>query len=264
VISIPVSQIIQGNTITKEGHTIGSLFGYVAEGILQNDDFEQDENGNLLVNDDGEYIYKYAEPAEGVPAPGDLKFKDLNNDGIINDQDRTIIGKALPDHIVGFAFECSWRNFDFSMLLNGMLNYEVFNSQRSGLESFVNQDIDHNKIVGFAENYYTIENPSSEYLRADKGNSNFNNRISTWWVEDASFVRVRDIQLGYNIPSSLLSTVNIDRSRVYVSLENPLIFTGYKGRDPENGAFSSPLGSGTDGGGFPNPRVITFGIQVEF
>ena len=264
VISLPVKNIIEGNNITLVGHTIGSLYGYVSEGILTKDDFEQDEAGNLLVDEKGNYLYKHAMPSTGVPEPGDLKFKDINNDGVITNLDRTIIGKPLPDYLVGWNFECSWKNFDFSLFLNSMINYQVFNQQRSTLESFIGQDLDHNKLLAFAENYYTLDDPSTDYLRADRGNSNDNTRISTWWVEEASFVRVRDIQLGYNIPSALLNNVGINSTRLYVSAENPLIFTKYKGRDPENAAFNNPTTSGTDGGGFPNPRIITFGVQVDF
>ncbi len=203
-------------------------------------------------------------PSEGVPSPGDLRFRDLNNDGKISDLDRTIIGKALPDYIIGFNFECSWNRFDFSVFLNGVFGAQVFNSQRSGLESFVNQDINHNKLTDYAQNYYTVDRPSTEYLRADLGNSNFNNRTSSWWVEDASYLRARDIQLGYNISPAVLNKAGIASTRVYVSCENLFIITKYKGRDPENGAFSSPTTSGTDGGGYPNPRILTFGIQVDF
>ncbi len=252
VISLPVKSIITNNNITIEGHTIGSLYGYQAEGIITPEDY--DEEGNYL----------YAVPSEGVPSPGDLRFRDLNNDGKISDLDRTIIGKALPDYIIGFNFECSWNRFDFSVFLNGVFGAQVFNSQRSGLESFVNQDINHNKLTDYAQNYYTVDRPSTEYLRADLGNSNFNNRTSSWWVEDASYLRARDIQLGYNISPAVLNKAGIASTRVYVSCENLFIITKYKGRDPENGAFSSPTTSGTDGGGYPNPRILTFGIQVDF
>ncbi|MGC9343461.1 MAG: SusC/RagA family TonB-linked outer membrane protein, partial [Bacteroidales bacterium] len=189
---LPVSEITSGNTRTIEGNTIGSLYGYVADGILQKDDFEQDENGNLLIDDDGEYLYKWAPPLN-PPSPGDLKFKDLNNDGRVTDQDRAIIGKALPDMTASLNLECSYRNFDFSLFFNSMFRYQIYNRQKATLAGFVDQDINHNKLLDFAENYYTHENPSTEYIRADLGNRNQNDRISTWWIEDVSFVRVRDI-----------------------------------------------------------------------
>lgn len=252
VISLPTKEISGSNTITVEGKTIGSLYGYVAERIINEEDF--DEEGNYL----------YEVPTNGVPQPGDLKFKDLNGDGIISDLDRSIIGKALPDFLAGINFEASWKNFDFSLFLNGMFRYQVYNRQRAELYSFVSQDIDHNKSLEWAENYYGKDaQPSTDFIRADPANTNENDRISTWWLEDASFLRIKDVQVGYSLPTSLINTIGIARARVYVSAVNPYIFTKYLGRDPENGAFSSPLNSGTDGGGFPNPRMWTFGLQID-
>jgi TonB-linked SusC/RagA family outer membrane protein len=253
VVFIPEDRDIAGNnTRTREGHTIGSLFGYVAEGLVTPDDFDENDN------------YLHAVPAEGVPEPGDIRFRDLNNDGKITDLDRTIIGKSLPDLIGGFNFEASWKNFDFSLFLNGMFKYDIFHQQRASLSSFVNQDINHNKLREWTENAYTVDNPSSEYVRADPNNTNDNNRISTWWIEDGTFVRVRDVQLGYSLPATILSNVGINRARLYVSATNPFLFTGYSGRDPENSGSSNPLNAGTDNGGYPNPRVYTFGMQIEF
>ncbi len=83
-------------------------------------------------------------------------------------------------------------------------------------------------------------------------------------MEDGSFLRVKDIQLGYNLPDAVLNSVGISRLRIYGSAENPIIFTKYSGRDPENGAFGVPLSSGTDNGGYPNPKVFTIGVQVDF
>ncbi len=262
---LPQPQIYSpsGRNITLVGHTIGSLYGRVAERILQPSDFEQDENGNLITNSKGNYILIGPAQEPGT-APGDLKFEDLNRDGIINDLDRTIIGKAVPDFIYGLNFECSYKNFDFSFFLSGMQNFDVFNLQKVGLDAFTNQDIGNNKLLSFANNYYTVDNPSSTYLRADLNDQNHNSYESSWWVENGSFLRVKDIQLGYNLPSKLLGSVGISRLRIYGSAENPFILTKYTGRDPENGAFGDPLESGTDAGGYPNPKVFTVGLQVDF
>ena len=256
---LPKTEIISGNTRTIEGRTIGSLYGYVAERIITPDDFTDynEETG----------IYSgslYAVPSEGVPQPGDLKFKDLNQDGAITDIDRAIIGKSLPDLISSLSLTFEYGSFDFSMMLNGMFRYQVFNAQRANLSSFVSQDINHNKLAEWAQNAYTVENPSDKYVRADMRDANLNDRISTWWIEDASFVRIRNIQLGYSFPHRLISRAGISRLRLYGSATNPILFTGYSGRDPENAAFSSPLSSGTDDGGIPNPRVLTLGMQIEF
>ena len=254
VISIPTTDIISrlGYNQTIEGRPIGSLYGWQAERIITEADF--DEGGDYL----------YAMPNEGKPEPGDLMFRDLNNDGSINDLDRTLIGKPIPDFIYGLNLEFSYKQIDLYIFMNGMQNFQIFNAEKANLSSFNAQDLDHNKLVSYTENYYREGQPSSEFVRADRNNQNINDRISTWWIEDGSFLRVRDIQLGYSIPARLLKPINISSFRLYISLSNAIILTKYTGRDPEVAAFSDPLNSGIDNGGYPNPRVSTFGIQIDF
>lgn len=253
VISIPTRDITdrEGNNRTVENRPIGSLFGWVAERILTEEDF--DESGDYL----------HAMP-ENEPAPGDLKFRDLNRDGKINDLDRTLIGKPIPDFTYGVSVDLSYKQVDFSIFLNGMQNFEIYNAERASLSSFNAQDQDHNKLAAYAENYYRPEKPGTSYVRADLNNINRNDRISTWWIEDGSFLRFKDIQLGYTLPEQIVNAVKLKRVRCYVSLSNALVLTGYSGRDPEVAVFSDPLGSGTDRGGYPNPRVTTLGLQVDF
>jgi len=252
VVNIP-DPITEGNHTTENGRTIGSLYGYVGEGIIQESDF--DEEGNYL----------HAIPSEGIPQPGDLKFKDLNMDGKITDDDRTIIGKPIPDFNYTFNIELFYKDFDFSLFLFGMQNYQVFNVQRSTIESFKSQDLDHNKSVDFADNYYREDRPTTEYLRADVNNTNNNTRISTWWVEDASFLRLQDVQLGYNLPGNTLSYLGITNARLFVSIKNLYTFTGYKGRDPEAPInVGNPLKNGIDNSAYPLPRVFTAGININF
>jgi len=252
---LPVADIPGNNTTTIVGHTIGSLYGYVAERIVTEDDFKADG------------IYKYA----GSPQPGDLKFKDLNQDGNLSDLDRTIIGKPLPDAIIGLNFDCSYHGFDLSVFLYSSLGSDVYNQQRAGLSSFMYQDRDHNKLLEYAQNYYRPDRPSTEYVRADLNNVNLNDRISTWWIEDASYLRLRDIQLGYALPVKITSAVGIDRGRIYISTMNLFTLTNYSGRDPETAVSANPgnsdaepINMGTDFGAYPTPRSFTLGIQVDF
>lgn len=252
VVELP-DEYLDNYNLTREGHTIGSLYGWVAEGIIQESDF--DEEGNYL----------HAEPAEGTPAPGDLRFRDLNNDGAITDADRTIIGKAVPDLVYSFGVDFYYRNFDLSVFFFGMHNVQVFNTQRRDIESFATQDLDHNKAAGFGANYYREDQPSTEYLRLDPTNANLNTRISTWWVEDASFLRIKDVQLGYEIPASVTKSINLEQLRVYVSGSNLLTFTKYTGYDPESPLNTDePTLPGVDDDKYPLPRTVTAGIQINF
>ena len=258
---LPQLEILGDNTQTIVGHSIGSLYGYVAERIITEDDFDAG----------GKYLY--APPSEGAPQPGDLKFKDLNQDGTITDLDRTIIGKPIPDAIIGLSYDCSYKGFDFSLFLYSMLKCDVFNEQRATLSSFVSQDMNHNKLKDYAMNYYREDRPSTEYVRADLNNLNKNDRISTWWIEDASFLRLRDIQLGYTLPVKPSHSVGITRGRIYISAANLFTLTSYTGRDPESAlsanrnttsGSSDPLRTGTDFGTYPTPRALTLGLQVDF
>ena len=244
-------EILSGNNLTSLGHTIGSFYGYVAERILTPGDFNQTGN------------YLHAMPATGIPSPGDLKYKDLNNDGIINDLDRTIIGKAVPDFMYSLSLEAFYSNFDFSVFFYGMQNFSVYNHLRAAVEGFSSQDLGHNKLKEYAFNYYTSERPSGKYIRADINNTNKNDRASTWFLEEGSFLRVKDIQLGYTLPKKLLSQIKLNNTRIYLNATNILTFTSYSGRDPESPTVSEPLNPGNDNGTYPLPRAITMGIQID-
>lgn len=245
-------EILSGNNLTTLGHTIGSFYGYVAERILTPADFDANKN------------YLHAMPATGKPLPGDLKFKDLNNDGIVNDLDRTIIGKSVPDLMYSLNFEAFYKEFDFSVFFYGMQNFKVYNHLRASVEGFSSQDLGHNKLIDYALNYYTEEKPSTEYIRVDINDTNQNDRASTWFLEEGSFLRIKDIQVGYSIPERVLEYLNLSNARIYVSASNLLTITKYTGRDPEAPMVSEPLNPGNDNGTYPLPRTITTGIQIDF
>ena len=253
VIDIP-SSIIETNNITKIGHTIGSIYGFIDMGILQESDF--DEEGNYL----------HALPASGKPSPGDLRFKDLNLDGVIDDNDRTIIGKAVPDVTYSFGAELFYKGIDFSFFFYGIGGAQIYNTMRRDIECFESQDLDHNKSADWTASYYGRQGqPSTEYLRADPSNANNNTRISTWWVDEASFLRLKDLQVGYTFPGSWTGRLRISRARIYVSGMNLVAFTPYRGYDPESPLNSSiPTTPGVDSNAWPIPRTVTGGIQLNF
>jgi TonB-dependent starch-binding outer membrane protein SusC len=244
-------ELLSGNNITTIGFPIGSYFGYKAEKILTAEDFGT--NGNYL----------HAVPATGKPAPGDLKFEDLNNDAQINDLDRTIIGKAIPDLIYSINFDASYKNFDMAIFFYGMYNYQIYNHLRAATEGFSTQDMGHNKLRDYAHNYYREDRPSTKYIRADINNSNLNDRPSSWYLEDGSFLRIKDLQFGYSLPQALVYKTGLIQARFYLSATNLLTITKYSGRDPESPTVSAPLTPGNDNGAYPVPRSFTIGVQVD-
>jgi TonB-linked SusC/RagA family outer membrane protein len=256
------NDIITDYTITTEGHTIGSFYGLVAERILQVDDFLQDDEGNLIVDGDGNYTILHAEH-EQETAPGDIKFKDANQDGKINNLDKVIIGKSLPDFIYGINFDASYKGFDFTLFLQGMQNMEVYNNHLSRIGLATDQyGKDENKLVSTMD-YWTFENPSTTQTRVTVVDENQNARVSTWFLQDASFLRVKSLQVGYSFPASWLQRIGVEGLRVFGNVNNLYTLTKYEGYDPEVGD-SNPLNSGVDSGSYPVPRTTMFGIQLSF
>lgn len=247
--------IRSGGTTSIEGHTVGSLYGYIAEGIVQESDF--DENGRyrherIVGMDTTNNFEQYL---------GNIRYKDLNGDGIINDLDQTIIGKSLPDFTYSFTVNLMYKGFDLYMFFYGVQNVKAYNQMRKQNESFFAQDLDHNKSVEFANGYWTPERPSTEFVRADQYSSPLNyDNMSTWWVEDASYLRLQDVQLGYTMPAQVNNLLNISKLRLYVSLKNVFTLTKYSGIDPES-AISN---NGFDNGTYPLSFSISGGLNLDF
>ncbi|MCK5135457.1 MAG: TonB-dependent receptor [Bacteroidales bacterium] len=234
--------IYDAYTITTEGHSIGSFYGYIAEGIFQSE----------------EEIELHASQSA---SPGDIKFRDLNNDGTINDLDRTIIGKPLPDFTYGFNIDLAFKGLDIGLFLYGMHNLDVYNQHRTFIGTATDKySKDFNKLRE-VQNYWTPENHSTTMTRISTKDPNRNTRMSSWFVENASFLRVQSLQVGYSFPVLFLEKAMISKLRIYVNASNLYVFSKYSGYDPEVGS-TDVLQMGVDEGNYPIPRTISFGIQL--
>jgi TonB-linked SusC/RagA family outer membrane protein len=244
--------------LTGASHKIGTLtrgivgmpfpyfYGYQSDGIFQNV-----EEVNSYRNAEGNLIQPKA-------APGDVRFVDINGDGILNDADRTYIGKGIPDWTFGINFSAEYKGFDISMLMQGMLGVQTFNVTRRTDLYYIN-------LPKSILNRWTGEGSTNRYPRFVFDSANENYRVSDLWVEDASFLRARNIQLGYTLPASITSKAAISRLRVYAQVENAFTLTKYTGCDPEvssGGGFSSD--AGIDRGVYPQARTVSFGVNVNF
>lgn len=248
IIDLPYGDIVSGMIRATEGEPF-SIYGHVAERIYQEDDF--DENGNLISG-----------IKQTGAQPGDIKFRDVDNDSVITAEDRDIIGNPIPRMVYGFNFNASYRGFDFSLLLQGMYDLDVFSNQRRFIGIASNPDSkDENKLVE-ALDYWTPENPSTTMTRISLSDENFNSRISSWFVEDASFLRVKTVQLGYTLPVRWTDRINVGMLRLYVNANNLFTFTDYSGYDPEIGS-KDPFSLGIDYGNYPAARTYTFGVQIN-
>ncbi len=241
--------------IITSSHKIGSLtrgevgevfpyfWGWKTDGVFQNWD-----EVNSYVNSEGGLIQPNAQP-------GDFRWKDINGDGVINDNDRTKLGKGIPDWTFGLTITMDWKGFDFSMLLQGQLGAQTLNVTRRTDLYYIN-------LPKSILNRWTGEGSTNKYPRFAFDSANENYRVSDYWMEDASFLRARNIQLGYTLPSNITKKAFISRLRFYAQVENAFTLTKYTGCDPEvSGGFREV---GVDRGVYPQNRTVTFGLNVTF
>ncbi len=211
--------------------------------------------------------------------PGDIRFKDLNYDGQINNSDRTYVGRSLPSYHYGLNFDAWYKGFDLNIFLSGVAGNKIFNEVRRfvALPSNVTDRNDEGKLREVL-NYWTEDNPNNDMPRATRYDRNNNGRRSDWWLENGSFLRVSNIQLGYTLPAKITEKVNIGKLRIYISGDNLHVFTKYSGMDPEtpllgyrsgtarsdDDSIGDPLYMGIDAGTYPNLRTFLVGLQVSF
>jgi TonB-linked SusC/RagA family outer membrane protein len=245
------SEYLSGNVSrTYVGGPIGRFWGYKVIGIFQN----QSE-----IND---YVDKNGVKIQPNAKPGDFKFAKLGGSGVLNaDEDRTFIGDPNPDLIYGFNLGFSWKSFDFNMAFQGTLGNDIWNTSKGSLAIPGRQ----NALVASYTKAWTKEgDTSAEYPRITNADTNDNYRNSSFYVEDGSYLRLQNVQLGYTVPASLLAKVKfISSCRVYLSGENVLTFTKYSGLDPDIG-ISNPLNMGVDTLHYPSSRAFTFGVNLQF
>lgn len=246
-------------SILKVGHPIGLIWGYVADGIIQTT--EQLDALNAGAPDG---VYRNA-----GTAPGDILFKDINGpdgvpDGEITALDQTVIGNAAPDFWGGFSNTFRYRN----LRLTAQFNYSVGNDLRWGTQmtqiNFATQGSGENK-WDIVMNRWTPENPTDQ-PRAVYGDPNGNALISSYYVHDASFLRLNNLYLEYGLPQSLLDRSGfLDRVQFYVSARNLLTFTRYPGPNPETtNLFNNDVSAGLDNSRYPAAKTFTFGIKAGF
>jgi len=188
--------------------------------------------------------------------PGDIRFVDANGDGTISDGDRVRIGSPFPDFTGGLNLNAEMYGFDFNMFLYAALGQEIYSATRR-------YDMNYANYTGEWLNRWTGEGTSDKYPRVTFSDNNLNGKtVSDFYIQDGSFVRLRNITLGYSLPKSITDAIKLTRLRLYVSAENLYTFTRYTGYDPEIGG--GVFDNGIDRGIYPQPRTIMTGINVTF
>lgn len=269
--------------VSEIGKPLYNFYGYKVEGVYK--DLDDIQNSAKPA--------KY--PSDGVFSRGntvwvgDIKYKDVDENGVIDERDRTDIGSPLPKFTFGWTNTFRYKNLDLSIFLNGSYGNKVMNynsltlthmnsTWTNQLQSVVSkrarlEPIDPTIVYADGSKWFDhidnvrVKNPGTKIPHTSINDPNDNDRISDRYVEDGSFLRIKNITLGYTFPKALLNKAKIENLRVYVNIQNLYTFTKYTGYDPEVGAStqdSSGLTYGLDNGRYPSPAMYSFGLNITF
>jgi len=224
-IGLPISLPVN---LVREGYPVGVFFGYVENGLT---------------------------------ATGDINFVDQDKNGVINTLDRTIIGDPNPDYILGLNTSLSYKNFSLSMVVNSVQGNDIFNFNASNLADGFSFGI--NQIKDVLGNYWVKENPNpnARYPRISK---NTRYLVSDRFVEDGSYIRLRNVQLAYTLKGIKINNFSLEQSQIYVSAQNLLTFTNYSFYSPEVNTIGAGISRGVDQFGYPDARTFLFGVRLKF
>ena len=232
----------------EEGHELSLFYGYKTDGLFQN----QTEVTS--------YTNQYGELLQPNAQPGDVRFVDLNHDGVINDQDKTYIGNPWPKLMMGLNLNASWKGFDLVAQFYGTFGNDVFNTNWGRYSG----DSGQNVYAGAYDAAWHGEGTSNRIPRLSVNDSNMNyTRISDFYVEDGSYLRCKLLQIGYTLPKKWFA----DKlsARLSFSVQNLFTITNYSGADPEAASMGNGITeTGIDWNGYPNPRTFLFGLNLNF
>jgi len=267
--------------LTAEGMPLSQFWGYKTDGIFTMDDaaWGIDKKGNKYIyipnqpfalSTKGDTVY-----ASPKAKPGDVRFVDLNHDGKLSEKDKTTLGSPIPKAIIALACNFEYKNFDLSLNFQSAFGNKIFNGAKSD-SYLMKQDVGENRIALAKDQYrLPIYNSAGEMIYAGKtdtemfridpkgDNQNFT-RVSDFYIEDGSYVRLKNIQLGYTIPENIVQKIGLQYLRVYVGAKNLLTYTKYSGFDPEIGS-GDLLQQGIDhAASYPQARMILMGVNLKF
>lgn len=248
-----ISSSNQNITLTEEGQPIGMFYGYEVEGLFRTtDDFKDAPI---------QFERPFEDALFSTTWLGDIKYKDVNGDGVVDVNDRTVIGNPHPDFTFGWQNNISYKGFDLAVFMQGSYGNDVFNvvnrSMTAGNLYYVNQ-------FTSVLDYWSVTNPDASSPRLAR-NDTPNINISDRYIEDGSYLRIQNVTLGYNFSPELAKRIGMNTLKIYGSIQNLHTFTNYSGYDPEVGAYNQDaLLTGVDNGRYPSPRTFTLGLNVEF
>ncbi len=229
----------ENDVIVRVGQPLGNFYGYVWDGIFQDS-------------------AQAATSGQPGAVPGSMKLKDLNSDGKIDSNDQTILGNAIPRYLFGLTGSATYRGLSLSWIVRGALDFQVVNVSRAGMES----PGGNTNMLPSVMNYWTTTNHTNTMTALNIGPYD---GMTSRWVEDGSFVRLQNVTVGWEVPSSLGGRLGMQRLRIYVSGQNLFTATRYSWYDPEiSSRGTSDLTLGWDDSGYPGTKTVTFGMNVGF
>ncbi|MDO9340459.1 MAG: TonB-dependent receptor [Bacteroidales bacterium] len=231
--------LVRGNysTRTQVGHTIGSFYGYEIESVYKSETEALQDPVNQTIKDKGFF-----------------KYKDQNNDDVINESDKVFLGSAIPWLIAGIDFGLNYRQFDLSLGLQGQIGNKILNAKRMNRDVFTDGNYDQD----FYKNRWTLYNKSEKYPSAEAYNFSFIQQANDFFIEDGSYIRIQNIQVGYTTEKLKF----IPKLRIYLSSQRPFTFFTYNGFTPEVGG--TPISSGIDNSVYPMQSIYTLGLKMNF
>ena len=242
--------------IAKVGQPVGLMYGYVWDGLYQISDFDKSPSGLYTLKPN---ITSNTTVASNKIQPGHIKYRDLNGDLVMNDNDKTIIGNAVPLFTGGFTNNFSYAGFDLNLFFQFSYGNDLLNANRLVFEGNSGRTLQNQ--YASVLNRWTLANQNNEmYVAKGDGDKVYSSRV----IEDGSYLRLKTVQFGYNFLNKLLKKWSISTARLYASAQNLITWTKYTGFDPEVSAYNSALTPGFDYSVYPRARTITFGLNLNF
>lgn len=247
--------------IAKVGESLGLIYGYEFDGVYQYDDFYTDTDGKLVLKPGVTQNSRYSTGVKGEPngaRPGAVKYKDQDGDGDITTKDRTVIGNAMPKWFGGITNTFEYKGFDLSFMFQFNYGNDIYNATR--LYATQTRSGRRNMLAEVADRW-TPTNASNS-VPSTKGY--ITNDVYSRFVEDGSFLRLKNLTLGYTLPKKWTNKFHASRLRVYVTGQNLFCLNNYSGYDPEVNSLNNPMMPGLDWGAYPKSRVFTVGLDLQF
>lgn len=252
-----VSQFNKPLYVAEVGKPAGMMIGFIWEGNYQYDDFENPSPGV--------YILKPSIATNGAVRntiqPGDIKYRDMNGDGIMNDADLTFIGRGQPIHTGGFSNNFTYKAFNLNVFFQWSYGNDIYNANRLIMEGNSNGWANINQFASYSNRWSPENQTNANYRTRGQGPIGFH---SSRVVEDGSFLRMKTVSLNYNLPAKLIKTAYMSNLSVNVSAQNLITWTNYSGMDPEVSTRNNTLTPGFDYSSYPRSPTIAFGIKAGF